>query len=326
MKRLAVVFAAATLLAGGAYYLVSSKPPAPELPPEVLAQVGDRIITRQAFVDEMALRGGQRAGYFQTPTQRRALLDAMIEHERMLQAALEAGVDERPEVKRAVQRILVDRYRDELLETRYEQLTISDDELERYYTKNADKYSRPERRRAALIQVSVAANATDEARKKARQRIEQAAAAAQALGPEVQHFGNVARQFSDDRATRYTGGVIGWLTPGRSSRYKWDQAVIETLFSMQEPGQISPVIETQDGLYIARLVELEAGGARPLEDVAEGIRIALLREKREQVKEALFSDQGLGAYINEGLLAEIEPLAGAAADPREPPAMPRSSR
>lgn len=319
-----VVFVILLVLAaaGGAYWYGSRPPPAP-LTGDVVARVGDRVITVQDFVDEMAARGGHLPGQYQRTEQRRALLDAMIEQELLVAAAVKAGLDQDREVKAAIRRILVNRYREQLMDEELAKITVSDEEIAAFYQANQVDFTRPERRRAALLFAKAGGHASEELRDDAQRRLEEAQRRVAELDPNILHFGALAQEYSDDTSTRYLGGVIGWLSAVRRDRYKWPAPVIEAVFALEQAGQMSTVIEADSGYYLVRLVALEGGSAQPLDDVAMAIKRRLMKEKADDVRANLFDQikRQIEFELNDAVLATIEPLSPPAGA-RTPPAVP----
>src|SRR6188768_2735261 len=76
----------------------------------VLARVGGRVITADAFRAEMSRRSQQGNGAFRTPEQREALLEEMVRNAAIASAAATSGYDKDPEVLAALDRILADKY------------------------------------------------------------------------------------------------------------------------------------------------------------------------------------------------------------------------
>ena len=92
-------------------------------------------------------------------------------------------------------------------------------------------------------------------------------------------FDKLAREFSKDSLTAGKGGEIGFI--------KWDsrsldREIIEAAFSL-EKGDISPIVQTDKGLYIL-FVEKEREVAQPpFDDIKEDIRRVFYREKRDEL-------------------------------------------
>ena len=291
-------------------------------PSEWLARVGAEYITPEEFLFEMERRGGRRPGRFGSVEQRRTLLNSMVVREALVDAAREEGFDQRPAVRRSMDSVLVTKFQQAKLEPLREDVEITAEEVEAYYRENAAAYSVPARKRVAQIFIAAAADASAEARERARLRVEQIREEARQLDEDVAHFGELARRHSDDQASRYRGGVIGWVSED-AARSRFGPAIHEAAAPLDEIGQISPVIEDDDGFRIVRLVQREAARERALDDLQSGIRQRLLGEKLRAV-EAQFLDRQMAEReieINAEGLAEIEPLSGPER-PEGPPAGP----
>ena len=291
-------------------------------PGEWLARVGAEYITPEEFVFEMERRGGRRPGRFGSVEQRRTLLNSMVVREALVDAARKEGFDQRPAVRRSMDSVLITSYQQAKLRPLREDVEITDEEVEAYYRENAEDYRVPARKRVAQIFIAADADASPEARERARQRVEQIREEALQLDEDLAHFGELARRHSDDQASRYRGGVIGWVSED-AARSRFGPAIHEVAATLDEIGDISPVIEDDDGFRIVRLVQREAARERALEDLRSGIRQRLLGEKLRAV-EAQFLDRKMAEReieINAEGLADIEPLSGPQR-PEGPPAGP----
>jgi len=292
----------------------------------VLAVVGNEKITVSQFHREMELRGGNIPGQYATATQRKALLYEMIQKRALAERARREGFDKDPEVVAVYENAMVNKLEHQELDRRLEALQVTNEDVAAYYEEHSKDYARPARFKAAIIFIAVPKTASDDRREALKLRAEQALEEARALGPETIHFGPVARKYSDDRASRYQGGVIGWLVRHALRQYKWDSAVIDAIFTLSEPGEIGPIVTTDKGFFLVRLVNLEEERERPLEQVRDGIRHQLLRNLREQLREAFLDETVAQAEVSVfgDVLDSIEgpnPATPEAGD-QTPPALP----
>ena len=126
----------------------------------------------------------------------------------------------------------------------------------------------------------------------------------------MRHFGPVARRYSDDRASRYQGGSIGWLVH-HSERASALEPEVEAAILALATGDIGPIVRTPKGLYLVRLVDREPAAPRSLEQVAAGIRHRLLNERRREVERALLAEveASVEVTVNEALLGSLAPPA-----------------
>lgn len=298
--------------------LVACGKPAEETP-AVLAQVGERVITVEQFEQELAARSLLRPGYYEQAERRRQLLEDLINHRVQLNAAEAAGIPDEPDFSNLVERMLIQRLREQRLESSLKAMTITDEDIAQHYEANRDQFTRPERRQIALIRIDRPAREDEETIDALRSKAEEARAAALALSEDVPHFGAVAVDYSNDRGSRYQGGVVGWLVDSEQAQYRLDPDVIAVAFEMASAGQISSVIETASALWLVRLVALDPERRQPLDSVAEGIRHRLTRQRASELEggfvESLRSEQAIA--INESALAAV-PVPESIPREREP--------
>ncbi len=308
----------------GAAAVAGAQPPPAPLPEGVLAVVDGTPITADDFRREMERRGGAQPGTYATAEQRRALLLEIVRARSLAAAARAAGVDQRPEFVATVERLLGAQYLREHLEPELEAVTVGDEEIAAYYEAHRGEFLVPARVRAAWLLVEVARKAGAEERERLRRRAEEARAAAEALGPQVRNLGEVALKYSDDPATRYTGGELGWLHEEQAQGYRWGPELIRRAFEMSRPGELSSVLEHDAGFYVLKLVERESAAPAPLAKMRGGIRSRLLKEKTEAVRTRFFQRLfgQLTIVADPARVDSIAPLAPTEKPPLAPPPLP----
>ncbi len=296
-----------------------------EPPDDWVARFGDEYVTVDQFTEEMRRRGGHMPGQYQQLEQRRALLDELLYRRALVKAARDEGLDRRPEVRRALDQVLAGQYVEQTLRQAQRDIKVTDQEVLRHYQANASEFTVPPRRRVAMLRISVPPGSPDAAWDAATQRAEEALAKARALPAEVPHFGQLAQEFSDDQATRYRGGVIGWIAEGQAERYRYDPVVLEAAENLPQSGDVSRVLRGADAVYLVRLVEIDEARERGLEQLSAGIQQRLMRDRLDRA-EAEFRSELLARHasqVRESRLLEIDPLSAPASNkPLQPPAMP----
>jgi parvulin-like peptidyl-prolyl isomerase len=126
-------------------------------------------------------------------------------------------------------------------------------------------------------------------------------------------FGALSIDYSDDQASRYRGGDIGWMDPGKlSSRYP--RKVME-LGDALEKGKMSEVIEVEGGLYVVMKTDARDASVMSLQKVEPALRQDLLQKKRCDLEAAYRkeSTQWAEVSINREALASVKLLSGAEA-------------
>ncbi len=108
-------------------------------------------------------------------------------------------------------------------------------------------------------------------------------------------FAKLAEEFSEDRRTATDGGVLGWVTVGGKMIKEFEEAV----FNLEKVGDLSPVLKTNYGYHIIKLIEIE--GIKPFEDVKSEIKskisnTARTSKSRESIIMALMTEYNAKTY------------------------------
>jgi peptidyl-prolyl cis-trans isomerase SurA len=100
-------------------------------------------------------------------------------------------------------------------------------------------------------------------------------------------FAMLAQNYSEDPATNQNGGDIGFIPESALANASPD--LRRAVISLQ-PGQNSPIIATQEGFRIFRLVSREPAGQRELNDprVQQNIRTTLVNRKDQLLQAAYY--------------------------------------
>ena len=150
------------------------------------------------------------------------------------------------------------------------QVTPSDPDIQAYYDAHTDDYRHPEEVRARHILFKVAPNASEADKAAARTQAEDVLAKAKAGAD----FAELAKQYSQD-STASNGGDLGRFGHGVMT------PAFETAAFALQPGQISDVVETQFGFHIIKLEEKVPEHVEPLDSARAAIVSALqLQEAR----------------------------------------------
>lgn len=184
-------------------------------------------------------------------------------------AATAAGLDQVPEVQAQVVRARDQAFADALVYRRQQQLLsqvpdMTARALEVYQAK-PDRYRTPARVRVRHILLRAT---TTEARQ-ARQ------AEAESLLQQLREgadFAALAKQQSDDKKTGENGGELPFFQQGQMVKPFEDAA-----FALKQPGDLSPVVESDFGLHLIRLDAIQPERQRSFDEVKESI-IGKLRD------------------------------------------------
>ena len=291
-----LLFATADLQAQGIY-------------PGDAVRVNDETVSNQRFngfyIEYRNTKGvavGARGDQLELLTQlRREAMDLIIEQALVGQAAEKAGIEADPaEVDKHIEelrsvynsddsfrmKLKDDGFTDESYRRHIARMTIAkiyldqirmdaadfgDKELERYYKENEARLTLPERVRVRHILLTWKPMGTQDDRAAIHKQMEPILERAR----NGEDFAALATEFSDDYATKNSGGDTGLFPRGTMV-----PAFEEVAFAL-EPGEISDPVETVFGVHILRLEEHSASRLMPLDEIREQLREHVREEKME---------------------------------------------
>jgi len=147
-------------------------------------------------------------------------------------------------------------------------VAVTDGEVETFYTEHPEMFRSPEQVHARDILFTNQHGDSDDERSRAKESAE--TARKRALAGE--NFAELARELSQGPSAK-DGGDLGFLSAG-----SMEPAFSAIAFAL-EPGEISEVVETKFGFHVIKVEERRDGGPRPLDEVREPLRNALLERK-----------------------------------------------
>lgn len=137
-------------------------------------------------------------------------------------------------------------------------ISVSEEDLRKYYDENASRYTSSEERRASHILVKADKDAPAAERSKAKAKAEALLAD---LRKNPASFNDVAKKNSDDPGSAERGGDLDFF--GRDAMVKPFE---DAAFAMK-PGEISNLVESDFGYHIIRLDALRGGEKKPFDAV-----------------------------------------------------------
>jgi parvulin-like peptidyl-prolyl isomerase len=174
------------------------------------------------------------------------------------------------------------------------QIPVTDEEIEKYFDehKNDPAFKQPERIAASHILIAARANIVAEQLRReksfggdalaaaVREELARRKAKAEDLRRRAvagEDFARLARESSDDAATRERGGDLGTFARDSHAR-----AFDDAAFALRV-GAVSPVVETEYGFHVIKLTRREAARAVAPGEAAPEIRKRLLAAKQARV-------------------------------------------
>jgi parvulin-like peptidyl-prolyl isomerase len=147
-------------------------------------------------------------------------------------------------------------------------VTVSDEEIRKYYDLNPDLFTQPPRVR--LSHILLAADSEWPAYNKTEAGVKLGNLRNRILAGE--DFAVLAAAHSDCRS-KSKGGDIGWFSPGQLT------PEMEKAVSKLEIGGLSEIVTDRFGSHVVTVVARKAAVSSPLEEVKEKIRSQVLQEK-----------------------------------------------
>lgn len=158
-----------------------------------------------------------------------------------------------------------------------QQVSISEEDLARYYTENATRYTTPEERRASHILIAADKSLPSADRAKAKAKAESLLAD---LAKNPNGFAELAKTNSQDPGSAVNGGDLDFF--GRGAMVKPFEDAAYGL----KVGETSGVVESDFGYHIIRLTDKRGGDKRSFESV----RTEIETEVRSQLAQQKFSE------------------------------------
>lgn len=137
--------------------------------------------------------------------------------------------------------------------------------------------------RHILAMVDPGPEDVERARKKTEQALERL------QGGEA--FGVVAREMSEDEISRDQGGDLGW-TP-----VQYLLPDVAALLDTLAVGDVSPVVESDRGFHVFKILDRRAGGAYDYEEIKDQLRTYLEQKKLEEVYDEWLASVRDSAYV-----------------------------
>jgi len=234
----------------------------------VLAEVGGTSITVDSFKKEMENLPPYLKPMTETAEGKKEMLETMVIRELIIQEAAKAGLENTPAVKEKLEelkkRLIVEAYLKQKVE---EQSKVGDEELQKFYNENREKFKTGDQVKASHILVK--------SEKEAKDLLAQLKGGA--------GFEELAKKHSTDGAAA-KGGDLGWFGKG-SMIPEFEKAA----FAMKE-GQTSDIVKTKFGYHIIKLTGRRPAGERSFEEVKDQIKAAILPGKQQEIFQKIKDD------------------------------------
>jgi peptidyl-prolyl cis-trans isomerase C len=149
----------------------------------------------------------------------------------------------------------------------------SDDEIKKFYDDNPQYFQEPEQAHAAHILLLTNTNSTAEQKAEIKKKLE-------GIHADIESakitFAEAAAKNSEDKGSAENGGDLGFFPRGRMVK-PFEEAVFAA-----KPGTIVPIVETQFGYHLIKVLEIKPAGKASLDDAKDNIRNFLDRKAKQE--------------------------------------------
>jgi parvulin-like peptidyl-prolyl isomerase len=294
-----------------------SQPPAPKqevIPPDqVIARIGDQVIHEKDFEDSFRVVAGSRFEQLsKAPDGLARFRQLYLDNQVLAAKARKAGLQRLPEFEQELKvqrdqilvRLLLNEEREGSEGQRLKQKAEnpSEEEVKAFFGRNAQRFDVPERFTARHILVAVKGAPRMGDKGLSEEEAKAKIAKIQAELGAGKAFGYVAKEYSDDAATRNTGGLISDATFGGFAKE------FEAAVRRQELGRVGDPVKTAFGYHL--IVVESRTAALP----------AVYEQVRERVKQQMIPERRQAAYTD--FLEQVRKEMGFVAVPAAQPSPP----
>lgn len=218
-------------------------------------------------------------------------LDELAGRARFAQAALDADLKSDPMVRAEVARVLSNRLKEKTLYPKLKEAAaaaIPESRLRELYAAGESRFRSNEQRQVAVLWLNPGRDPQRE--KEYADKLAEARDWFFKNGDLKDHpdqgFSVLGVDYSEHQASRYKGGVVGWLE-SVGGMDAWSKAVAEIAFSLKDAGEVSPVVSRSEGVFLVRYMARKPAVLRPFESVAGELE-QLERQRLKQQAETEF--------------------------------------
>lgn len=272
--------------------LVAQAPQQPATAPDAqrpVAVINGEVITAGQLDRLYDHMGTQMRAQYARNGGKAALLETYLRKRLLIQEALKAGFDKRPDVQADLEAAKESAFFDRYVRDVVAAPIVTNAEIRQYYDQHPGDFATPEQVKVRHIVIGPHARTKEEAQTAIEQiaaqlRAQNAAVKANdpvvAAQMRVRNFAEMARKYSQDGSAE-SGGDLGWVNRGQL-----DPTFEEAAFQMKK-GMISGVIQTNFGYHLIILEDKKPAGTEPFEDAKTSIREFLMTQHAADVMSAV---------------------------------------
>lgn len=292
-------------------------------PAEWVVQVGTQRVSTVSFEQEWV----RRQALQERPIQPADVVGGVVSDWQAYLAASSLGILDEPDLQSAIRKLVANRAREVITKRLSKpewETSVVPEEIEAAYRGQPSRWQKPAAWNMAWLVSAVSPKAQADRRAAVRDRIEEYRRQVAASGDPKATFALLCSQHSDDTATRYLGGELGWLTREQlTGRLGADG--LKAIDGLSATNRLSSVLETSNRMVLLFQIGHRPVQLRPLDEVAPQIRGEIERTRDAAQKKAL--EQELHRLVpvktNLAVLSGIKPPTPPVQRPAAPSPMPK---
>lgn len=238
---------------------------------------GHGVVVRESDIlsDAKRMPAEMRASFLARKDSVAQMADAIYVRRVLALRATEGQLDKQADtaagVRIATDKVLSDAYLAKFDKDHTPDQKLVDAQVRAAYQANKDKYQAPEQAHVAHILI---ANKDDAKAKEQIDKLRQQAASGA-------DFAQLAKDNSSDSNSALKGGDLGLVSRGQTAP-EFEAAA----FALGKPGELSPVIKTQFGYHIIKLIEKKPARTMALEEVKPQLEKQFIQQAIQQARTA----------------------------------------
>jgi hypothetical protein len=227
------------------------------------------------------------------PSTRQKALDELAKTAQLVMVAFESQLENDPVVRAEIARVLANRVKERTLYPELKRLAteVPETRLRELYGANKADYQSNEKRQVAVLWLDPGKD--PQRAVQYQEKLEAARSwfleSSELKAHPERGFAELGVDYSEHQASRYKGGVVGWLErEGNSDALT--QAVAEIAYTLNKPGEVSAVTARPEGLFLVRYMALAPAVLRPFEAVVSDLKRMETSRLKKQVETAFWND------------------------------------
>ena len=239
--------------------------------PDILAKVGDTTFTSEQFAAMAQTMPPQIQVMLESnPVMKEELINRWIQLTLLVLEAEAMKLDQDPTVKTKIDdlrdRVLVDAVIDKRISR---STSLPEEKIKEYYDNHASEFEKGEQVQARHILIRVEQNSPPEADLKAKETIDMIAGKLK----KGDSFEALALEYSEDPGSKINGGDLGYFGKGQMVK-EFEEAAFAT-----KVNEVSEPVRTAFGYHLIMVIDKQAPGKVPFDDVKKQIETTLLAEE-----------------------------------------------